>query len=40
MVDELAAANSDEQKNLTPNTINCINKNLVLANKEKKKTIV
>ena len=39
MVDELAAANTDEQKSLTPNTVNCINKNLVIANGVKKKTI-
>ena len=40
MVDELAAANTEEQKALTPNTINCINKNLVVANGIKKKKIV
>jgi len=40
MVDELAAANTEEQKSLTPNTVNCINKNLVVANGIKKKTIV
>ena len=40
MVDELAAANTEEQKALTPNTVNCINKNLVVANNIKKKTIV
>ena len=39
MVDELAAANSEEQKKMTPNTINSINKNLVVANNIKKKTI-
>ena len=39
MVDELAAANSEEQKSMTPNTVNCINKNLVVANNIKKKTI-
>ena len=39
MVDELAAANSEEQKKMTPNTVNCINKNLVVANNIKKKTI-
>lgn len=39
MVDELAAANSEEQKKMTPNTINSINKNLVIANNIKKKTI-
>ena len=40
MVDELAAANTEEQKAMTPNTVNCINKNLVVANKDKKKKIV
>ena len=40
MVDELAAANTEAQKAMTPNTVNCINKNLVVANNIKKKTIV
>ena len=35
----MAAANTEEQKALTPNTINCINKNLVIQNGIKKKTI-
>ena len=29
MVDELAMASKEEQKDMLPNTINCINKNLV-----------
>ena len=39
MVDELAMASKEEQKDMLPNTINCINKNLVEQNKIKKKTI-
>ena len=40
MVDELAAANTEEQKAMTPNTVNCINKSLVVVNKDNKKTII
>lgn len=37
MVDELANANTEEQKKMTPNTVNCINTNLVKQNHIKKK---
>ena len=39
MIDELAAADTEEQRQMLPNTVNCINKNLVVQNGIKKKTI-
>ena len=39
MVDELSISSKAQQEQMAPNTINCINKNLVVQNNIKKKTI-
>ena len=39
MVDELSVSTKQQQEQMAPNTINCINNNLVVQNNIKKKTI-